>query len=268
MTIGLRQLPALRRALWFMVAANALTACGGGGGGSDAAHAGPDPRQAIAEAVYAIGAAYPADFYRDADPYPDRQTLTVHVREAEVRATPPAVNFESCSNDFAQAMDWSAANAVSRGYVTNLTGNSETDWFFQFDREIVATDPAMLVNRVFKCDQVDRSVLSSERVGVLRSPDAGASELRWFSEYLWGFSPYNNALHAVLESTTVQSAPAVHRIVRAEALRLAGAAGCDIIEVWQHDFELDATTGLVTTSERFLEVFEAKLSNGRATLCD
>lgn len=245
-----------------------LSACGGGGGGDGIPEAaGADPRQAIAEAVYGLAPAKPTGFYAETDPYPDRQTLTVHVREAEVRPAPPAVDFESCSNDFTEALDWSAANAAARGFTTNLAGNSETEWFFQFDREIVASSPAMLVNRVFKCAQLDRSVLGDDRLAILRRPGSGAAELRWVAEYLWGFSPYNNALHAVLESRTVQSSPATHRIVRAEALRFAGANGCDLIEVWEHDFELDATSGLVTSEERFQQVFAAKLQNSRAELC-
>ncbi len=249
-----------------------LSGCGGGGGGDSSAPQGPTADSAnlsVAKAVYGINAQVPAGFYTESNPYPDRQTLTLHVRQGDVAPVTGGTNFEVCSDDFSEALDWSAANASRLGYTTNLTGNSEDDWYFQFDREIVSTEPAMLVNRVFKCATVDRSMVSSDLAGTLNRRPLDAASLKFLAEYLWGFSDYNNALNAVIESrgTAATSSLYEHRITRAVALRYAGSNQCDLIEVWQQYHRVDRTSGVVSVDEVFDRVFEAKLQAGVASLC-
>ncbi len=249
-----------------------LAACGGGGGGGASAPAtqiepSAERQLDIARQVYGVTSPYPADFHREADPYPDRQTLTVHVRENEVASAPPAVDFESCTDDFATALQWSDVQAGRRGYTTTLMGNSESDWYFQFDREIQSTEPAMLVNRVFKCSTLDRSVLASGHVARLRGQNVAITDLKFAVEYLWGFSQFNNALHAVVNSRSINASSPTHTIQRAEAIKQSGAGQCDLIEVWTHQFVLDANSGLIAESEEFNEVFRARLRAGAAQLC-
>lgn len=221
----------------------------------------------IARKVYGIDASRPAGFYVDVDPYPDRQTLTMHIRESEIRPIAAPIDFESCTDDFAEALGWSGTQAIQRGFDTSLAGTSESDWYFQFDREIQSASPAMLVNRVFKCGNLDRSVLSDGHVGLLNSQPAEAEDLRFVVEYLWGFSRYNNAFHAVVSSRRNSDVPLGHTIVRAEAIRAAGSDECDLIETWAHDYTLSTTTGLVTETIRFEDVFRARLSAGSAEIC-
>lgn len=258
--------------LLLVAAAGGLAACGGG-----AVAPGPEVAQApdaadlhVARAVYGIDPSLPAGFYNEPNPYPDRQTFTVHVKSHDMPTGPMGQNYELCTDDFAEALDWSATNAAAQGFTTSLTSNSDSEWYYQFDRAIDASEPAMLINRVFKCSQLDRSGLSDAgAAGVINHRPVDAADLRWVAEYLWTFSPYNNALHAVIESSGSTTADRlVHRIQRAFARKFAGSKGCDLIEVWNLDYTSDRTSGTLQQSEEFVRVFEASYETGQAVLCD
>ncbi len=250
----------------------ALAGCGGSSSGAATESVVVPVAQApddlkIARAVYGLEPSIPVGFYVEAQPYPDRQTFTVHVKARDVSAAASSDN-EVCSDDFSEALDWSAANAQRQGYSTSLSGNQETDWYFQFDREIASTEPAMLLNRVYKCSVVDRSMASGGLVGIVNRRPLDGSALKFLAEYLWGFSAYNNALHAALESQGADSANAFeHRIRRAEAKRFAGANNCDRIDVWDMTYSMDKTNGDVSLSETFVRDFEASYTAGVASLC-
>ncbi len=245
------------------------TASCGGGSGSEAESVQPDVEAlSIARQVYGIEPSVPADFYVDVDPYPDRQTLTVHVRENEIRPSSQAMDFEACSDDFAEALDWSATQAAQRGLLTTLAGTSESEWYFQFDREVQEADPAMFLNRVFKCRQFDRSAITDGHVGHINRQPVNAADLKFMVEYLWGFSEYNNAFHAVVSSRADSGATLSHTIVRAEAIRQVGAERCDLIETWSHSYSVSEASGLISEQVRYLDVFRARLRAGSAELCD
>ena len=262
----------LRPAVLFGLAM-VLAGCGGGSGAPAAL---PSPVDSgsedigIARAVYGIDPPTPGDFYRDPQPYPDRQTFTVHIRKNEVHPGQGGMNYEECTDDFAEALSWSEINAAAQGLATSLTGNSENEWYYQFDRAIEASEPAMLINRAFKCSTIDRSGVSdSGDAGAINRRPLGAADVRWIAEYLWGFSSYNNALNAVISSSGHSTSDRLeHRILRASAIRFAGTGGCDIIEIWSLDYSADRTTGVLVYREDFVRMFEARYENGQASLCE
>lgn len=223
----------------------------------------------IAQSVYGVAPSLPSDFYRDPEPYPDRQTFTVHIKSAEVIPGHSGVNYELCSDDFPEALTWSDVNAQAQGFSTSLTGTFETDWYFQFDRAIDASEPAMLINRVFRCAQLDRSALSDTgAAGFINRRPLDLADLRWIAEYLWGFSVHNNALNAVVASTGQAGESLLeHEILRASATRFSGTDGCDVVEVWSMHYLADRATGQLEFQERFVRRFEARLDNGQVTIC-
>lgn len=243
-----------------------LVACGAGGGD---APAGPLPgdveRLDIARAVYAVAPSVPAAFYAEPDPYPDRSTLRYHVLESEI-STAADADWEACVDDFSSASQHAAASAAARGYPGAATGSSETAWFFQFDRTIEAAEPAMLIVRLFKCSAFDRSVRADGVAGRLNAVPVTAADLRFVAEYLWSIGPFNNALNAVVDSRG-DTGELSHRLRRAAAERLAGAGGCDIVEVWDLVYTVDGASGLVSVDETFVDVFEARYEAGAVSLC-
>lgn len=252
----------------FILLSFAIGSCGGGSGApatADVATADFD----VAQSVYGVTPSLPSGFYRDSEPYPDRQTFTVHIKSAEVLSGHSGVNYELCSDDFSEALSWSDINAQAQGFSTTLTGTFETDWYFQFDRAIDAGEPAMLINRAFKCAQLDRSALSDAGVaGFINRRPLDPDDLRWIAEYLWGFSPYNNALNAVVSSTGRDGESRLeHEILRASATRFSGTDGCDVVEIWSMQYTADRSTGQLQLHERFVRKFEARYGNGQVEIC-
>ena len=252
-----------------LVATALVAACGGGGGASGDAPQGSvavDADLEIAKAVYGVSATLPPGFHAEPERYPDRQTFKVHVRQGDLAQPKPDPDFEVCSDDFDEALSFSKRNADALGYVTTLSGTDDNDWFFQFDRAIESAEPAMLVNRVFKCAGVDRSVQNGSVVAELNRRPVEAGHVRFLAEYLWHFSTHNNALNAVLSSSSA-SAELEHRLRRAEALRFGGKDGCDRIEVWDQLYVATPSTGIVERTDQFVRAFDARFDSGSVTLC-
>lgn len=252
-----------------------LASCGGGGGGdapavaaADGAH---DVDLAIAQTAYSAEQRTPADFYAEPRLYPDRSEFRFHVRNTDVGIDPQAQTaFEVCSDDFAEAMQWSAASADARRFQSTLTATDETDWYFEFQRDVDGDDSAMLINRVFKCSALDRTGLAPDGyAGQITRTPLTATDLQFVSEYLWQFSPYNNALHAVIDSVALGgSSELVHDLHRVEVRRGGGgASGCDRIELWTWRHSAGSGDGVLMSEQRFERAFDARRSNGVVSLC-
>lgn len=252
------------------LACTALVACGGGGGAPEVA-AEPAPDLArdleLAELAYSPDRRTPDGFHAEPVRYPDRSEFRFHVKSDDLGLVAP-VAFEVCTDDFAEALQWSQAGADAREFDTMLTGNAETGWYFEFDRAVVDATPAVVINRVFKCAALDRAGLAPDGyAGQLTMRPLDADALRFVAEYFWYFSVYNNALHAVFESAPVAGA-LVHDLRRVEVRTGSGAvAGCDRVEVWTWRWTADAATGALTSEQRFERAFDARRENGAVRLC-
>ncbi|MEL7311334.1 MAG: hypothetical protein AAFN07_07485 [Pseudomonadota bacterium] len=249
----------------------ALNACGGGGNAPQTPVAEPAQTLGIAERVYDATQRTPEGFLEDASQYPGLSEFRFHVQAQDVGiASPGDVRFEACSDEFSTVFSWSNQASASRGLASTASSNSETDWYFQIDRVLDADPASVVVSRVFKCNALDRSTRdASGGAGVVQRQPATAEDLQFLSEYLWRFSPYNNALHAVISSNGAEDSDVLtHDLVRAEAVVGAGVAGCDRIDVYQWRHSLDVTTGDLSESTTWLQSFDARFVNGQAQLCD
>lgn len=268
---------ASRDTAWHWLAcAGALAVLGGcGGGGASPEIAGempPDARavdQRLAELAYSPDERTPPGFYSEPERYSDRSVFRFHVKSDDV-GVPAQVAFEVCTNDFAQALSWSASGAEARDFETELAGNDETVWFYEFDRMVSGTEPAVVINRVFKCSALDRQgAVPDGFAGQLTMRPLGSDELRFVAEYMWQFSRFNNALNAVYDSVPGSEAGALtHTLRRVQVQQGAGAvAGCDRIEVWHWRWRADPLDGSLSSEQHFERAFDARRENGAVRLC-
>lgn len=255
----------------------AVYGCGGGSGDASpqtAAVSPPDPAirdLAIAKLAYGEGERVPDGFYREPRLYPDRSEFRFHVKGSDVGIAIGDSDFELCSDDFSRALDWSAASAEARQFETTLSATGDAEWYFQFERTVQDDEPAMVINRVFKCALFDRTGLSADGyAGRLARQPVQADDLKFVSEYLWQFSFYNNALHAVLASTGTREADAlVHDIERVEVQIGAGSeSGCDRVSLWTWRHRVETASGEMYSEQLFLRAFDARQVNGIVSLCD
>ncbi|MEN7342586.1 MAG: hypothetical protein AAAFM81_06555 [Pseudomonadota bacterium] len=248
-----------------------LSACGGGSVESNvpAPTAGADnPDLDIAKLAYSPDARVPAGFYTEPRRYPDRSEFLFHVKNVDLGILADNA-YELCTDDFAEALQWSEQSATARGFDSDFSSSEETAWLFGFERTINDPEGSMLLNRVFKCAALDRSALADDSAAgqVNRSP-VTAVDLKFLSEYLWQFSPFNNALNAVVESAAADTEFLAHDIHRVVVRVGEGSInGCDSVELWRWRHSVDSQTGELTETDAFQRAFDARRENGIVALC-
>jgi hypothetical protein len=246
------------RSLLIMLGSAALTACGGGGSGSAAPAANPQPSVvappvsgapsgnaadlALADRLYKGDARTPAGFDVEERPRSVAGTLaTRHIRNTDLATGPQSVGptYEVCTNDMAQAIDWSEHQATWQGQYSDLVEVRSDARLFEVVRVPRSDLTAMLRHRVFRCDYVDRagSDLHSDSgaAGLMNQRPLNASELEKLAEYLWQFTMYNNADFAVESSVTATNGNSIVQTIRMGQL-IRGSAGCDTVQLvdWTH----------------------------------
>ena len=220
----------------------------------------------IADLLYAGMPRVPADFLSDAPPPGSGVVSTYHLQTTQL--SPGGARHELCTDDPNQARAWS--NSVS-GSAETLVGESASDRYFEFQRVRNSIPVVSVRARVFRCAYLDRSTvnLADEQgpAGLLNQRPIDAAALRNLSEYLWLFSTYNNADHAVLASRAAQSGGSLeHEIVMAQLIR-AGSGGCDRVSVFTWRHRIDATTGTMAREWVPLWEFGARQGIGGVATC-
>ena len=263
-----------------LLAAFALTSCGGGGG--DEAH--PSSSFAasrpvvqsdleIAQGVYGGGARTPAGFHIDSTPPEHQYVATVHLKNNDVGAVSASDPLhELCTNDWNEALAWSESSAAQAPQYSALVATNDDARFFEFGRAQQSDPQFYLRERIFKCSYLDRSAadlrVSGGPAGRLNQRPVSADELKTLSEYLWQFTKYNNFGHVVLNSDGEATGAALTHTLHIGSLTRAGLSStCDRIDVlaWRHS--LNATTGSLELSVETLWSFGARESAGVAELC-
>ena len=257
------------RFIIFAVGLAGLAACSGGAGTEPApgAVASVDPL-AAARAAYGVTARRPADFYAETDPYPDRLTLTAHVRALDVDPD-AASNAELCTNDVAAASNWFVQTANGYSDRAQQTGGRETEWFIEREYDLATVPDSMLRLRVFQCTAVDRAVDGNDIVARVNLPTIGADSLKFVVEYLFTFSAENNALNAIVASSADSAAgDPGHTLVRVHVRKFQGAGGCDRLELWQDTYVYSFADRLLRRRSTMIDTFAARVVGGDAELCD
>lgn len=261
----------------------ATVSCGGGGSASE-----PAPVENSTQAVetkslpgdydiitkiYDPYYSVPTDFFVD-ERASTSQSYTIH------HVMDDSVSYELCTDDFATAESWEAADNASRSVNGYYVGAYENDRYFEFIRELSYDDDIGNIDdltspgfaRVFKCsntsrDGVDRSLLSGF-AGTLNVQPVSSGEVRDFAEYLWQFTFFPERYKKVLDSYA--SATAEGSAEQTLLLGFASSQGfgrCDLIEVVEWRFAANRQSGDIMSEFDVVHSFEAELVDGSPRLC-
>ena len=279
----------------FLVAASLATiaACGGGGGSAAPAAVAPstanaappasanNPPPAVADAdlvlaarLYKGDARTPVGFDVEARPANVLGTLsTRHLKNTEFATGPQAAGptFEVCSNDLAQAIDWSERVATWNGQYSDMVEVRSDAHMFEIVRVPRADVTAMLRHRVFRCDYFDRSgsdlFTDSGAAGSMNQRPLTAVELEKLAEYLWQFTLFNNSDFAVETSATADQGASIVQTIRMGQLVRGSAGACDTVQIldWKHT--MDAGNGSLTRSLEEVRSFRVRPTDSGAASC-
>ena len=285
------------RNLLMLLSLTTLAACGGGGGATDAPASSGSSSQAasvsapapvvnnppptvndadlmLAARLYKGDARTPAGFDLEARPSNVVGTLsTRHLKNTDLATGNQAISrtYEVCTNDMAEAVEWSERQATWQGQYSDLVEVNGDDHMFEVVRVPRADVTAMLRHRVFRCDYLDRSDtdLRSDvgAAGSMNQRPLTAGELEKLAEYLWQFTLFNNSDYAVESSTSSASGNTITQTIRLGQIERGSNGACDTVHVsdWVHS--MDAVNGAITRSLTAVRSFKVKSTSAGAETC-
>jgi len=281
------------RNLFVLVGVVSLAACGGGGGSSATpapASSNPQPASvappvvsapatqaadlSLASRLYKGDQRTPAGFDVEARPASVAGTLsTRHLRNTDLAAGPQAAGatYEVCTNDMAQAIDWSERLSTWQGQYSDLVEIRNDARMFEVVRVPRADVSAMLRHRVFRCDYLDRSSTDLRAdvgaAGSMNQRPLNADELEALSEYLWQFTMFNNADYAVESSTRSASGNMLTQTIRMGQLVRGVGGACDTVKLVDWTHTMNSVDGSLTRSLSNVRTFQAKSVSSDAQSC-
>ena len=272
-----------------------LTACGGGGGAaapaspsssnSQPASVAPSAPAAtpvasntadldLADRLYKGDARTPAGFAVEARPANVMGTLsTRHLKNTDLASGPQAMSpvYEICTNDMAQAIDWSERQATWQGQYSDMVDVHGDNRMWEIVRVPRADVTAMIRHRVFRCDYLDRAGsdlrADSGSAGSMNQRPLTAEELKALAEYLWQFTTYNNSDYAVVSSTSSSSGSSISETIRVAQLVRGTAGGCDTVQLSDWTHTMSSTDGTLSRTVSDVRSFKVKGSSSGAESC-
>ena len=281
------------RNLLVLVSLASLAACGGGGGAGDppassnsqpATVTQPPPVVAppstlaadlsLASRLYKGSERTPAGFDVEARPASVTGTLsTRHLKNTDLATGPQAAGatFEVCTNDMAQAIDWSERQATWQGQYSDLVEVKNDTRMFEVVRVPRADVTAMVRHRVFRCDYLDRSSTDLRAdvgaAGSMNQRPLNADELESLSEYLWQFTMFNNSDYAVESSTRSASGSTLTQTIRMGQLVRGVAGACDTVQLVDWTHTMNSGNGSLTRSLTNVRTFQVTSVSSAAQSC-
>lgn len=269
-----------------------LAACGGGGGGGSSAPASNSPPQSVetpppandgsstaadlslADRIYKGTERTPAGFDVESRPTQVIGTLsTRHLKNTDFATGPQSISptYEMCTNDMAQALEWSESQATWNGQYSDLVEVRGDSRMFEVIRVPRFDVTAMLRHRVFRCDYLDRANTDlradSGAAGNMNQRPLTATELESLTEYLWQFTMFNNADYAVQSSSSQVSGGAVTQTIRMGQLVRGAAGSCDTVQIVDWIHTMNTTDGSISRTLSNVRSFRAKSVGGATELC-
>jgi len=279
----------------FILAAISLlvSACGGGGGGAPAPSSSGNSQPAsvptppvssapsttsadldLAVRLYKGDARTPAGFDVESRPSNVAGTLsTRHLKNTDVATGPQAISpiYEMCTNDMAQAIDWSERQATYQGQYSDIAEVHGDTRMFEIVRVPRADVTAMIRHRVFRCDYVDRtnSDLRADAgsAGSMNQRPLTADELEKLAEYLWQFTLFNNSDYAVASSSTTVDGSNIVQTIRMGQLVRGSAGGCDTVQLMDWTHTMNSSNGSLTRTLGNVRSFQVKSTSGAVSSC-
>jgi len=270
-----------------------VTACGGGGGASAPASSNAQPASvpppaatvtpppstlaadlSLASRLYKGDERTPAGFAVEVRPANVVGTLsTRHLKNTDLATGPQAAGptFEVCTNDMAQAIDWSERQASWQGQYSDLVEVRSDAHMFEIVRVPRADVTAMLRHRVFRCDYVDRSSTDLRAdggaAGSMNQRPLTADELEKLSAYLWQFTMFNNSDYVVESSTRSTRGNDLVQTIRVGQLVRGASGSCDTVQLSDWTHTMNAADGTLTRSLSNVRSYQVKSTSSGATSC-
>lgn len=198
---------------------------------------------------------------------------TRHLKNTDFATGPQAASptYEVCTNDMAQAIDWSERQATWNGQYSDLVEVGGNAHMFEIIRVPRADNTAMLRHRVFKCDYLDRSSsdlrADSGAAGAMNQRPLTADELEALSEYLWQFTVFNNADYAVESSTRSASGGLLSQTIRLGQLVRGSNGACDTVQLRDWTHVMNTSDGTLSRTLTDVRSFKVKSVNGVVQTC-
>ncbi|HEU4780104.1 MAG TPA: hypothetical protein VFS58_09500 [Steroidobacteraceae bacterium] len=280
------------RNLLVLVGLTALTACGGGGGsaGTSAPASSTQPAAvappvatvpstsaadlSLATRLYKGDERTPAGFDVETRPSSVSGTLsTRHLKNTDLATGPQAAGstYEICTNDMAQAIDWSERLSTWQGQYSDLVEVRSDTHVFEVVRVPRADVTAMVRHRVFRCDYIDRSNTDlradAGAAGAMNQRPLTADELEKLAEYLWQFTMFNNSDYAVESSTRSASGNTLSQSIRMGQLVRGVDGACDTVQLVDWTHTMNAVDGSLTRSLSNVRTFQVKSASSVAQSC-
>jgi hypothetical protein len=215
----------------------------------------------IAASLYAGTPRTPPGFLDDPVPTGFAQVTTYHVKTPQL-AVLAATSHEVCTDDWAQAFAWSEEVAVASSPYLDFVGNETTPRYFELDRVPRGQSDRYVRMRVYRCSYLDRvgvdTTAAAGFAGVLNARPLDGAALRELSEYLWRFTIYNNADHAVVATESRPAMGLAHALTIASLERSAGGASCDRITLHDSILTADSATGTLQHTTAFVREYRAR----------
>jgi hypothetical protein len=198
---------------------------------------------------------------------------TRHLKNTDFATGPQAASatYEVCTNDMAQAIDWSERQATWQGQYSDLVEINSDARMFEVVRVPRADVTAMIRHRVFRCDYLDRSNTDLRAdvgaAGSMNQRPLNADELETLSEYLWQFTMFNNSDYAVQSSTRSVSGNSLSQTIRMAQLVRGANGACDTVQLvdWTHTMNSD--NGSLSRSLTNVRTFQVKSVSSVAQSC-
>ena len=285
------------RNILVVISLTTLAACGGGGGSSGAsapaasgnsqpasitppAPAANTPPSttaadlALASRLYKGDERTPAGFDVEARPASVIGTLsTRHLKNTDFATGPQGISatFEVCTNDMAQAIDWSEKQATWQGQYSDLVEVNSDAHMFEVVRVPRADVTAMIRHRVFRCEYLDRSNTDLRAdvgaAGSMNQRPLTADELEKLSEYLWHCTMFNNSDYAVESSARSASGGALVQTIRMGQLVRGAAGACDTVQISDWTHTMNAADGTLTRSLSNVRTYQVKSTTSGVASC-
>jgi hypothetical protein len=284
------------RNLLVLLSLSTLAACGGGGGAASAPSSSSvsqsasvpapapvvsnppapvvNPDLTLAARLYKGDARTPAGFDLEARPSNVVGTLsTRHLKNTDLATGNQAISrtYEVCTNDMAEAVEWSERQAAWQGQYSDLVEVNGNEHMFEVVRVPRADVTAMLRHRVFRCDYLDRSSTDLRAdvgaAGSMNQRPLTAVELEKLAEYLWQFTLFNNSDYAVESSSSAASGNTITQTIRMGQIERGSAGACDTVRVsdWVHT--MNTSDGTLTRSLTPVRSFKVKSTSAGAETC-
>ena len=268
-----------------------LSSCGGGESDSSSEPSGLDDSQHTTQQVSAGGTGEdntrqvlesiyynrrtPSGFHSEIQPDPGVYQTIRHIKNTDIM-DPASIDtstphYELCTNDFTEALAWSTIASANLG---ELVDNSDYILYYQFTYSPLATPEISNIQRIYKCNILDRSGIDIRNPGDTRGkytePNQNVANIKLLIEYLWSFTEFNNYGNAILNSTVTDTTE--NFSLHMDHARLTSAvelnSTCDRIDLYRVSYQIDKISGNITVSESRQLAIDSIFENQEIRICE